>query len=428
MATIGSLTVDLALKTAAFLNDLNKTSQQVAKNTTVMRRSVEGLAVAFGGLFSARLIRQIVAVQTESLKLAASMHGPLADAAQKFLSQFEELQDTFKLAAAQGFLDGLNGSLITSQQNIKEAAEAGKVFGETMASVAKDAGQFFGKDLPGFIEDVKSKWGEAQTAASEYALTLQQIKDLNSDIVFSHGESSFAKTIPGKDAVPGVIAYGTALELAAMEQESFWSATVSTTAAGEIWLEQINNNTKALDALATPAEKYITALETIERLHLSGEAASRAHTAATATLMGSYLDLADNVGTALGTVFKDSKGVAIAQAVINTAQAITKTFAEYGATPWGFALAASMAAIGAAQIAAIVSAQPGSTKSPAIRGGRSNATAAAGASSKSTAGGGLSQVVTIKIEGDVFGPEHFRRIVEGINGVQRDGTALLRVA
>lgn len=66
-----------------------------------------------------------------------------------------------------------------------------------------------------------------------------------------------------------------------------------------------------------------------------------------------WFDIADSIGTSLQGIFGESKAIAIAQAIINTAQAITRTLAEYGATPLGFAAAAAAAAAGAAQIATI---------------------------------------------------------------------------
>lgn len=147
-------------------------------------------------------------------------------------------------------------------------------------------------------------------------------------------------------------------------------------------------------------------------------------------LAGSVLDLTGQVTGAFSNLFKDNKALAIANAVIGTAEAIVKTIAQYGATPWGLASAAVAAAVGAAQIATIASTQPGGAKAPSVKGKAVSAPAAAGAAS-TTGGGrnrGPTQAVTIHIEGDVFGPEHFRKIVAGINGVQRDGTALLRIA
>lgn len=88
-----------------------------------------------------------------------------------------------------------------------------------------------------------------------------------------------------------------------------------------------------------------------------GEAAYRANMAAAS----STLNLASGLTGALSQMFKDNKAFAIANAVVNTAEAVTKTLAQYGATPWGFAAAGVAAASGAAQIAAIVASDRGSS-------------------------------------------------------------------
>lgn len=90
-----------------------------------------------------------------------------------------------------------------------------------------------------------------------------------------------------------------------------------------------------------------------------GEAARRAQLNTAAQAFG----LAASLATSLGTIFKRQKEGAIAAAVLNTAESITKTMAQYGATPWGLAAAAVAAAAGAAQIATIKSTMPGSSGS-----------------------------------------------------------------
>lgn len=97
-----------------------------------------------------------------------------------------------------------------------------------------------------------------------------------------------------------------------------------------------------------------------------GAAAVRANSAAASSVLG----MAGQVVGALGQMFGDNKAFAIAGAVINTAEAITKALAIYGPTPWGFAAAGVAAATGAAQIAAIASANPGSgARAPSVQGG-----------------------------------------------------------
>jgi len=99
-----------------------------------------------------------------------------------------------------------------------------------------------------------------------------------------------------------------------------------------------------------------------------GEAAFRANMSATSSTLG----LASGLTGALATMFKDNKAFAIANAVVNTAEAVTKTLAQYGATPWGFAAAGVAAASGAAQIAAILSSNKGSSTVASTGGSSAN--------------------------------------------------------
>ena len=128
--------------------------------------------------------------------------------------------------------------------------------------------------------------------------------------------------------------------------------------------------------------------------------------------------LGNQINSVLGTLFGDSKAFAIADAIINTAQAITKTLAVYGATPFGLAQAAVAAAAGAAQIATIRK----TTKSSG--GGGAGPTAAASATQppptapETTGGGGT---LNLTIEGEQFGREQVRELAEQLIEFQRDG-------
>ncbi|MAN77776.1 MAG: phage tail tape measure protein [Rhizobiales bacterium] len=119
--------------------------------------------------------------------------------------------------------------------------------------------------------------------------------------------------------------------------------------------EQLANDMAVLDeALAAGAiswEQY-------------GAAAFRAN----ATAASSVLGLAGGLTSALSHMFQDNKAFAIANAVVSTAEAVMKALATYGPTPWGFAAAGVAAATGAAQIAAIASAQKGSASEPGVKG------------------------------------------------------------
>lgn len=136
----------------------------------------------------------------------------------------------------------------------------------------------------------------------------------------------------------------------------------------------------------------------------------------------SWLDIASTIGGALESLFGESKALAIAQAIINTAQAITRTLAEYGATPLGFAAAAAAAAAGAAQIAAISRTQKTS------KGGGSSANLpssvpSGGSSPSQSPQAGSNQTLFINgiSPGQLYSGESMRQLAAAMIEFQRDG-------
>lgn len=136
--------------------------------------------------------------------------------------------------------------------------------------------------------------------------------------------------------------------------------------------------------------------------------------------------IASDITTALGNVFGESKAVAIAQALINTAQAVTKTLAEYGGTPLGWAAAAAAAAAGATQIAAIRStSRRGGGGVPSVNGGSAGSGGAGDVQSAPAQGGGT---LYLNINGQQFGREQVRELAEQLIDFQRDGGRVVLAA
>lgn len=112
----------------------------------------------------------------------------------------------------------------------------------------------------------------------------------------------------------------------------------------------------------------------------------------------------------LAALFKDNKAFAIANAVVNTAEGITKALAQGGI--FGFIGAAGVAAAGAAQIAAIASATPGSASAPSV-----SASAAAAQASPTAAGSAIN--LTIRGSGNInvdeLGEQLAKSIADGGN-------------
>lgn len=131
-----------------------------------------------------------------------------------------------------------------------------------------------------------------------------------------------------------------------------------------------------------------------------------------------WLAMGDTMVDTLGQVFGQSKEFAIAETLINTAQAVMKTLATYGATPWGFAAAAAVAAMGAAQIAKITSTKKGSKGS----GTAASATPAAGGGNAAAASGAPQ---TLFVQGinpnQLYSGDAVRHLAEQLLQYQRDG-------
>jgi hypothetical protein len=137
------------------------------------------------------------------------------------------------------------------------------------------------------------------------------------------------------------------------------------------------------------------------------------------------VSIAGNITQALSTAFKDNKEFAVADTVINTAQAVMKTYAQFGGGPWGIAAAATVAAVGAAQIATILSAQPGTSKKPSATAGGGRRSPAGGGGG---GGGGVAtprQAVTINLMGQGgFSRDQVRALAEQLNGLVADGATI----
>lgn len=113
---------------------------------------------------------------------------------------------------------------------------------------------------------------------------------------------------------------------------------------------------------------------------VGGEAdlVAKNHLAMVETALGAFGQLTGG----LSQLFQNNKALAIANAVVNTAEGITKALAQGGV--FGYIAAAGVAASGAAQIATIASASPGSSTTPTVDSG-SAAAATAPAATPGTA-------------------------------------------
>jgi hypothetical protein len=120
--------------------------------------------------------------------------------------------------------------------------------------------------------------------------------------------------------------------------------------------KQINEGLAIAKNLETPRETELRQLAALDAAYkkgkISAEALGKAQVAVAATAINAYAGLAANVASSLAQLFNKSKGVAIASALINTFEAVTKALASYP-PPFSYVAAAGALAAGMAQVASI---------------------------------------------------------------------------
>ena len=182
---------------------------------------------------------------------------------------------------------------------------------------------------------------------------------------------------------------------------------------------------RIMQEMRTPEEEMIARQQHLSELFQGGakdaQTYGRAMAAASALSAKNMDALASTVSSNLSAIFGESKGVAIAQALINTYQGITRAIATYP-PPISTAMAAIQAAAGFAQVANI-------RKQTKSGGGGSGggAGAAAGAGASAAAVPQQQQLVSINLEGEKFGREQVRGLIDSLNDAMADG-AVLKVA
>ena len=410
---VGGVRVDLSLNSAAFMRDLAKTNAAISKNTTAMQASLTRLrttansvGAAFGAWLTFRVARRVISFLDQSVELAAKLDNELGKSARAFEEQGAAMRNAFQLGAAQGFIDVLAKGAMASREQMVRIAQAGLIVGKVFGAAAVVVVDVFTVVVPKAINaslrSINLVIGGLNTII-EKGEALDNALGLNKDygriplIDVPNIEEGAAAFFDLADAEKLV---AEAAMLAAGGQKAAGNSIKSTT--GNI-IDQLN----AMDELRQ--KSFQASIETAQQ----------------------WLGVADTVGQALGTLFKENKAVQIAQTIINTASAIMNAMATLP-FPINWAQSAAAAALGAAQIATIASTNPGSSKSiKKSTGGSSGKSAPAKAGSASSSSGGTSsrgQAVNITLVGEGgFNREQVRALIGQINQAVGDG-ATLRVS
>ncbi len=438
MAQIGSLSVNLELNSASFISDLGKSAQAVAKNTADMTAQLGSLhssfdSVAklasglFAGDFGLRAIDRLKQLVEGSLDLAKTMGGDLGDAAEKVQRDMASFKDAFDFGIAQGFIQGLNEKLHITQGDLNDVTVAGKKFGLAIGEGTGEAITAVKELLP-YLDKIETtleivalaasqQWSALGTIALNYANSLKQV-DANTTLVAEHitqFNAAFKELTDEGGAGAG-----------------FWQAVVTPT---KEWSDALKALPAIIKSIESPLDVYKQRLQDIGYLTGKGLTDTQAFKAQEAAVAS----LADSVGAGLTQItgnlagaFKDNKAIAIANAVVNTAAGITKAFADPKLLfPLDFAVAASVAAAGAAQIATIESASPGTSTKPSVSGGgagsisTSSAPVAGGAGQAAGAAAGQQQSIFIQLQGQSFNRDQVASLVTSINQYIADGGKLI---
>ncbi len=444
---IGGIRVDLQLNSAAFIRDIAKSTsamstgiQRTNKSLATLQNSVATINRAFLGFLTIRAAKQVANYTEQATKLAATIRGPLGIAARGFIEQAEKLSGSFKIGLAEGFIQTLQAGLANSGAGMRQLAAAGIIAGDLIGFAFTTIVRTFTEWIPaGIIASIQalnsliasingfaSKFNALNESLNNSALgkllgfggtTIGNLPQLPTLVVPSF---DFTNLVSGTTIANS---YAAALQTTTEKQKQL-------NFAEQEFSMLVSANNALWESTRTPLEKYAEALDKIATAHASAELAARATAKAQQELASSYLDAASQVTGTLAQAFADNKAVQIANCLVNAAAAMVRALDL--PFPLNWAQVAAVGALAATQIATIRSAQPGTGGN--IKKGTGGGTAAAGAASTASGpknargGGGPTQTVTLQIIGDVFGPEHFRKIIEGINGAQRDGTMLLQVA
>lgn len=180
-----------------------------------------------------------------------------------------------------------------------------------------------------------------------------------------------------------------------------------------------NQGLRLVENMRTPqevlAEKAAALDMALAKNKISAEQFGAAMQRATFVSANAYTGMASDIAGTLSGVFGESKGFAIAQAIINTAEGVTRALATYP-PPFNFAAAAAVGAAGAAQIATIRSTNKGG-------GGEGRASSVAPAAAQGPTQ--VPQAINLTLNGTRFSRDEVFGLIDQINNAGKDGKQII---
>lgn len=405
---------DGAGKTALAMNLFGESG---AKLIPLLNAGSEGIktmgdeAERLGLTFSSKASKEAVRFQDNVAKLKASFTGFLNLLGERlfpiFSSVAEAMNDQGKRSASlQLTIDALTlafKALLTAGVLVYNAFEA---MGVVVQKVSKAIGEVVDGEFSKAYSTMKDGVTDVKEVMSKNA---QTIKDIWLETASS--TATVSEEMVKKSAAP-ILAVTTQFQ----EQQKLQAESQAKLNAAMAEGKRIYEETR------TPMEAIIDKQRRLSELLQMGaidaDTFGRAMKMASAVSANNMDALASQVSTALGVIFKDSKAAAIASALINTYQGITKALSTYP-PPVAQAMAAIQAAMGFAQVAAIRNTSESSS------GAASSATATGAAAGAGAAAGGAGGAGALIVEGlnpsDFFRGDTVRNLIDEIIDYQEQG-------
>lgn len=365
------------------------------------------------------------AMADESDRLGQTISGSTARGAEAFndtLTRIGAIMSGVVNQIMQGVLPSLQA--MANRMASPEFAAAAKSLGDTVGGVLNwiviQAGnvvtalQGIGKQLdflsshdmfgnrladpkPGDQEYNRRRWGPGGAQ--------NQLTDALKAGSMSAPDDGFFAGIFGAPAAAGNGAPEAPLASFIPDMDAF-KASTDAAAEAQRQLQQIMTEGQAVfTATRSPFEDMQLELDHLGQLLNKGaidwETYGRAVNAATLNAASTTIGALGQISGALAAAFKDNKAFAVANAVINTAEGVTKALAQGGFL--GIAGAAAVAISGAAQVMSIMSASPGSASVAGV------STSAAVAAPAATPGRSL----TINVTGGDLNQQS-QQVLEGV--------------
>lgn len=442
------LSDDQKAMAAAFLDANDKVAAQGVV-FEALEAQVKGVAEAgFGGLSAA--LSQAQKAWDDAFEDIVRGTGQTGDLRDSLVSLVETLSSPQFIGAVTSFGTVVVNVLKAISEGAVNAANNLRMIGDFFASSRGDFGGMSTEGLDGKLREI----GRAKLELDNLAVTTQTRLDRGDTGVFGINQGALeGQIISARNQVEALIAQETQI-LSILEQrkngmpegpapgsmdgfgafnpyEGMDFTTDDTRKQAEKQAEQMAEMWRQLEAdikplISTIADPFVELQSNLDKLgawlqnegpagwDTYAEGVRRANMLATSSVLGSV----GQITGILSGAFQDNKLLAAANAAINTAEGVTKALAQGGmfAVPTALAIGAA----GAAQIATIMSTNPGGgskVTTPSIAGGGAGATSSAAPAAPQ-------KTVNVTIQGDYFSPEsgaRFLRSIQdalGVDGLQ----------